>query len=101
MKNISDKQAKKNAKLTKIKKDMDKTCYFCGKEGNDLCHILPKSLFPQYYTQEWNLIILCRKHYKLFDDNIEFRKMFDSLYRSIIKKVNKEDYGLVQKYFGK
>ena len=64
MKQVSKKQAKKNTELARIKKDLSKRCYFCGMSGNDLMHILPKSIFPEYYCEEWNLIIGCRFHHK-------------------------------------
>jgi len=98
---VSKKQVIKNAKLAKIKKEMDKVCYFCGGYGNDLAHILPKSIFGQYYTEKWNLIIACRLHHNIFDSDIEFRKKFNSLYNKIIKEVNSDDIGLVNKYFGR
>jgi hypothetical protein len=98
---VSKKQAKKNAELSKIKRDMDKECYFCGGYGNDLAHVLPRSLFPQYYTEKWNLIMACRTHHNLFDNDVEFRKKFNYLYLQVIKKVNQEDKGVVDKYFGK
>jgi len=49
MRKISKSQTQKNAKLAEIKKGMDKRCFFCGMHGYDLCHILSRSLFPQYY----------------------------------------------------
>lgn len=101
MKKVSKSQARKNAELAKIKKEMDKVCYFCGGYGNDLAHVLPRSLFPQYYTEKWNLIIACRTHHNLFDNDIEFRKKFNYLYLQVVKKVNPEDKGMVDKYFGR
>lgn len=98
---VSKKQAKKNAELIKIKREMDRECYFCGGYGGDLAHVLPRSLFPQYYTEKWNLIIACRTHHNLFDNDIEFRKKFNYLYLQVVKKVNPEDKGMVDKYFGK
>ena len=101
MRKVSKSQARKNAELAKIKKEMDKVCYFCGYYGNDLCHILPRSLFPQYYTERWNLIIACRFDHKMFDDNMSVRRRFDCLYEQVIQNVRPEDAGLVNKYFGK
>lgn len=98
---VSKSQARKNAKLAGIKKKMDKRCFFCGMHGYDLCHILSRSLFPQYYTEEWNLIIACRIHHEMYDNNIKFRKMFNSLYNQVVQKVQPEDIGRVKKYFGR
>lgn len=98
---VSKSQARKNAELAKIKKKMKKVCFFCGGRGYDLCHVLPRSLMPQYYTEEWNLIIACRTHHEMFDNNIKFRKMFNSLYNQVVQKVQPEDIGRVKKYFGR
>ena len=97
----SKSQARKNAKLAEIKKRMDKRCFFCGMRGYDLCHVLPKSIFGQYYTEEWNLIIACRIYHEMYDNNIKFRKMFNSLYNQVVQKVQPEDIGRVKKYFGR
>ena len=98
---VSKSQARKNAKLAEIKKRMDKRCFFCGMRGYDLCHVLPKSVFGQYYREEWNLIVACRIHHEMFDNHVGFRKMFNSLYERVIQKVKPEDEGRVKKYFGR
>lgn len=49
MKQISAKQQQRNKELQKIKNNLEK---ICGCQGNDLAHILPKSLYPEYYTNE-------------------------------------------------
>jgi hypothetical protein len=101
MRKVSKSQARKNAELAKIKKEMDRVCYFCGGYGNDLAHLLPRSIALQYHTERWNLAIFCRSHHNLFDNNVEFRKKCNSLYEQVIKNVRPEDVGLVRKYFGK
>ena len=88
MKIISKKQQQKNNILAKIKSNLEKKCFLCGKPANDLAHILPKSLFPAYYTNKRNLIILCRECHK-FDNNIEFRQQKIELY-NIAKQINKQ-----------
>jgi len=80
MRTISLKQQQKNKELQKIKASLPKLCKICGYQANDLAHILPKSLYPEYYTNELNLIILCRNCHNLFDNNIGFRKKQIELY---------------------
>lgn len=101
MKQVSKKQAKKNAELQKIKSTMEKRCYFCGRHGNELMHILNRSTFPQYYTSEWNLVIGCHECHELFDHSVEFRKKSNALYDQVVKNVNVGDVGRVNNYFGK
>jgi len=101
LKKVSKKQAKKNAELYNIKKEIPKVCYFCHGFGNQLMHILSKGTFPQYYTRKWNLIIGCNFHHNMFDYNVEFRKKYNSLYKQVVENVNSEDIGRVNNYFGK
>ena len=89
MKIISKKQQQKNNILAKIKSNLEKKCFLCGKPANDLAHILPKSLYPEYYTEKRNLIILCRECHNQFDNNIEFRQQKIELY-NIAKQINKQ-----------
>lgn len=101
LKKVSKKQSKKNAELQKIKSGMEKRCYFCGGYGGELMHILNRSTFPQYYTKEWNLVMGCNIHHSMFDYSIEFRKKYNSLFKQVVEKVNIEDIGRVNNYFGK
>jgi 5-methylcytosine-specific restriction endonuclease McrA len=95
MKIISKKQQQKNNILTKIKSNLEKKCFLCGKPANDLAHILPKSLYPEYYTEKRNLIILCRECHNQFDNNIEFRQQKIELY-NIAKQIDEQ---AAKKYF--
>lgn len=61
MKQISSKQRRTNSELAKIKKTLGTRCAICGREGHDLSHILPRSLYPEYQTDPRNLQILCRE----------------------------------------
>ena len=102
IKNTSNKQAKRNRELAKIKSDLEPICYICGRWGaNDLAHILFKAGFPQYYTKDWNLIILCRECHNKFDENVDFRREQSKLYERVCQNVKEEDKGRVLKYFGK
>ena len=63
----------KKAKITQIKEKIIRlngdVCFCCGKPtGNDAAHIFPISLFPEYETAPWNIILLCRGHHEMFDD---------------------------------
>ena len=80
---ISRKQARKSRELTKIKSKMEKKCAICKREGDDLAHLLPKSLFPEHYTNPLNLAILCRRCHKRYDDDIVFRRKQKRLYEQI------------------
>ena len=96
---ISRKQASDNRILAKIKAGMSPICVICGGQGCDLMHILSRARFPQYCTKEWNLVIGCREHHNLFDNNIYFRKEQKHLYDRVINNVREEDKGLVMKSF--
>ena len=75
--------SKKNRKesiLSEYKKLHPKQCVLCGTPANDLCHLLPRSLFPEYITEPNNLVIMCRECHNFFDNNIEFRKQQSKLY---------------------
>lgn len=97
---MSKKQARKNTTLAKIKKRMDGKCHICGGRGVDLCHVLPKSRFPEYYTDEWNLFLGCRYHHTMYDYNVEFRKRCTELRDRALENVKQEDVGRVNAYFG-
>lgn len=73
MKQVSKKQAYKNRELSKIKSKLDKKCFICGNFGDDLAHLLPKSIFPEHYTNENNLVIMCRTCHNLHDNDVTFR----------------------------
>lgn len=85
MKKLSNKQKLRNAEVARIKASREKVCVICGSYGNDLAHILPKDLFPEFYAEPLNLVILCRKHHVMFDDdtNIEFRQKQVDLYNQV------------------
>ena len=78
MKSVSVKQSKINRTLNKIKKVLvgdGRLCRCCHSSlGTDLAHLLPRSTFPEYQTENWNLTLLCRGCHVKFDSNKEFRK---------------------------
>ena len=96
MKQVSSKQARINAELNKIKSSLPKRCVICGRVGNDLSHILPRSLYPEYQTDPRNLQILCRECHKRFDDDREFRRS----QRRIVEQALLIDERAANRYFG-
>ena len=97
MKKVSEKQAKRNKELIKIKNGLPEKCAipYCYKLGTDLAHILPKSRFPEYYTEPKNLVRLCREHHTLFDYDKDFRRM----QKDIFKQVAELDFKEAVKHF--
>ena len=85
MKQVSEKQRKRNKILSEYKKLQPKQCVICGGEGTQLMHILPRSLYPEYYTEPDNLCIGCQTCHSYFDDNIDFRKLQTKLYNQAFK----------------
>ena len=100
MKQISAKQQQRNNILAKIKQGLKKKCFICDAPANDLAYILPKSLYPEYYTEKRNLIILCRQCYDKFDNNIKFRQKKIKLY-NIAKQIDKQAAKNILKYLQK
>ena len=96
MKKVSKKQAHINAELAKIKSSLTKRCVICGREGNDLSHILPKSLYPEYQTDPRNLQILCRECHRRFDDDRSFRRK----QTKIVEQAKEIDELAAYRYFG-
>lgn len=72
-------------------------CEVCGKylEVGTAMHLLPRSLYPEYYTAEWNIIRGCLDCHKKYDDNITFRQQQTKLFEI----VNKHDKQAANKYF--
>lgn len=83
MRRKSLKQARKDRFLSDLKKELKPICEICGREGKDLAHLLPKSTFPEHYTNPKNLVILCRSCHNKYDNDIEFRKKQNKLYERI------------------
>ncbi len=101
MRKVSKKQARKNNILSRIKRGLPKRCYFCGRKGNDLAHVLPRSIFGEYYVEEWNLRIACRECHDDYDQHRDYRSKQEELFKIAYKNVKDKDKGRVLKYFGK
>lgn len=74
MKKVSNKQAKRNRELKKIKDTRERKCLISGLFATDLAHILCKGRFPEHYTKEWNLVMMERNNHMKYDNNLEFRQ---------------------------
>jgi len=96
MKQKSDKQKRKDAELSKIKGSLKRVCAICGKHGYvEGAHLLPRSLFPEYYTKPENIVPLCHECHQLYDNDISFRKKQAKL----IKRVQSFDRLAANKHF--
>lgn len=95
MKKVSTKQAARNREVARLKALMPHHCVICGRSGGDAAHLLPKSIYPEYYTHPLNLVILCREHHRLYDDNVEFRRRQTKLFN----QVSRFDEQAARRYF--
>jgi hypothetical protein len=81
MKKRSDKQKLKDAEIARIKKELiEENGYRCElsrtySEKLDLCHILPKSIFPEFYLCKWNMFLAKREWHNEFDNRLEYRQL--------------------------
>ena len=100
MRNVSKKQAVKNRTLAKIKSELIETsgnvCVITGNYGDDLMHLLPKSIYPEYYLEPRNLVIGSRDAHNEFDNSINFRRLQTALY----EQVKEFDELAANRYFG-
>lgn len=96
MKKISKSQARKNRKMDKIKHSLPSYCCLCGRPAVDPAHLLPRSEYPEYYTEEWNVVSMCRDHHNLYDGSREFRRSCTEL----VNTVRLHDERAANRYFG-
>ena len=74
MKNKSKKQVQRDREVKRIKQTLPQSCAICGKIGIDAAHLLPKSVYPEHYTNPLNIVLLCRECHQKYDNNLAFRK---------------------------
>lgn len=75
MKKVSTKQASLNREVAKIKASLPERCEICGCNTiGDAAHLLPKSKYPEYYTDARNIVRLCRDCHRQYDDDLLFRR---------------------------
>lgn len=95
MKQISTKQSKRLREFTAIKRKLSQQCIICGNQAVDGAHLLPRSLFPEYYTKEWNIVPMCRYCHNRYDNDLSFRQEQTRLYN----RVKENDPQAAYKYF--
>jgi len=83
MKQVSKKRAALNRKLAKIRSELPTQCEICGRPASDLAHMLPRSLYGEYYTEKWNCHALCRECHNKFDADPAFRQQQTKLYNEV------------------
>ena len=81
----SIKQKAKNLEISKIKKSLPDYCVICGRAPVDAAHLLPKSIWPEWYTEPLNLTSLCRECHTDHDDRMSFRTQQTKLYEQVLK----------------
>lgn len=82
---VSKKQEALNNEMKKIKSELPDRCCICGRPAVDPAHLLPRSMYPEYYTEKWNVVPMCREHHRLYDNDIEFRKQQKKLYKIVLE----------------
>lgn|SRR5574344_1618818 len=95
MKNISSNQSKRLRKFNKIKRNLSPFCVICGAEAADAAHLLPRSLYPEYYTEEWNIVPMCRLHHDMYDSDRAFRRSM----KFLVDIVKSHDQCAANRYF--
>lgn len=95
MNKISIKQAQRNREVTKIKRLLSPYCVICGRPACDAAHLVPKSLFPEHYTNPLNIVGLCRECHNNYDNNLAFRKK----QKRLIERVKSFDECAANRYF--
>lgn len=96
LKAISKKQAKRKREVDKIKHTFSESCCLCGAPAVDGAHLLPKSIFPEYYHEPWSIVPMCRYHHTLYDNSKEFRHSCTELANIVRQHDEKAAY----RYFG-
>lgn len=95
---VSKKQAQKNRDISKIKESLNPICIVCRRRpGIDPAHLLPRSTYPEYYTEEWNIVGMCRCCHTKYDDDKEFRQKQVQLYEIVKANAGEQK---AYRYFG-
>jgi hypothetical protein len=97
MRKVSKKQVSINLELAKIKKDLPQYCCICHRytPTPQLMHLLPRSLFPEYILEPWNLRIGCPECHVKYDNDLSFRKG----QKEIIEMISQHDECAANRYF--
>jgi len=99
IKKISKKQAKKNRDIAKIKAELNIVCACkgCNNPSFDPAHLLPRSTFPEYYSEVWNIVGMCRRCHTKYDDDKTFRQGQKHLYEIVKANAGEQK---AYRYFG-
>lgn len=95
MKQISTKQAQRNREIAKIKENLPSYCVICGKPAVDAAHLVPKSMYPEHYTNPLNIVGLCRECHNRYDNDLSFRRK----QKRLIERVKSFDECAANRYF--
>ena len=95
MKQISNKQAQRNREISRIKHNLPATCAICSKPAVDAAHLVPKSMYPEHYTNPQNIVGLCRDCHNKYDNNLSFRQR----QKRLIERVRSFDECAANRYF--
>lgn len=95
MKQISTKQAQRNRERAKIKENLPSYCVICGKPAVDAAHLVPKSMYPEHYTNPLNIVGLCRECHNRYDNDLSFRRK----QKRLIERVKSFDECAANRYF--
>lgn len=104
IKSTSNKQSFKDREVARIKKSLPLFCCICKRQVKsiselDAMHLLPKSTFPEYYTEEWNIKGGCKgvgNCHDLYDNDLKFRQQQIHLYKIVKKHDEKAAYRYFQ-----
>lgn len=83
MKKVSSKTMRLNKAIARIKSEKGDRCVICGRPYVDAAHLLPRSLYPEYYAEEWNIVPMCREHHTRYDNCRQFRRGCTELYEIV------------------
>jgi len=83
MKQVSKKRAALNRKLAKIRSELPTQCEICGRPASAGMHLLPRSLYPEYYTERWNIAAGCEECHTKFDNDLSFRQKQTGLFNRV------------------
>lgn len=96
MRKASNKLLSLYREVAKIKSRKPDRCLLCGRPHTDAAHLLPRSMYPEYYTEEWNIVPMCREHHTRYDNNRSFRRSCTEL----VEIVKAHDECAANRYFG-
>ena len=95
MKQISNKQSQRNREIIKIKQNLPSYCAICGRPAVDAAHLVPKSMYPEHYTNPRNIVGLCRECHNKYDNDLAFRRK----QKRLIERVKSFDECAADRYF--